>query len=575
MIWNQKESLNLNIEQTKLLENTYKAFVRSGANLDESQKGRLRAINSEIAVLTLKYGQNVLAETNSYELIISNAKDLASLPNELIASAATDAKVHGKEGKWIFTLSNSSVMPFLQYADNRKLRKEIWEAYQSRANHTNEFNNQKIAIDLANLRRERAQLLGYKTHADYVLEKSMAKNPETARKLLLDLWTPALEMAQKEEADIKVMMQKDGIKDDVQPYDWRYYTEKIRKERFDLDEQETKPYFSLSQVHEGVFGVTQNLYGLQFTELQDVPKYHEDVTVWKVNDTDGSTLGILYMDFHPRASKRGGAWMTSYRSQKTVNNERQIPIISIVCNFTKPTENTPALLTFDEVNTFFHEFGHALHGLLSNVTYKSLAGTNVPRDFVELPSQIMENWASEPEVLQLFAKHYKTGAVIPTELIEKMQKAGTFNQGFATTEYLAASLLDLDYHTQKENITTDAKTFEKQSMAKIGLPSSIISRYRSTYFNHIFAGGYSAGYYSYIWSGVLDTDAFDAFKSTSLFNQEKALSFRKNILEKGGTEDPMELYKRFRGTEPSVEPLLKKRGLKTNSKVEKDLQQKL
>ncbi|MGV7105518.1 M3 family metallopeptidase [Flavobacterium sp. U410] len=574
-IWNQKESLNLNIEQTKLLENTYKAFVRSGANLDESQKGRLRAINSEIAVLTLKYGQNVLAETNSYELIISNAKDLAGLPNELIASAVTDAKAHGKEGKWIFTLSNSSVMPFLQYADNRKLRKEIWEAYQSRANHTNEFNNQKIAIDLANLRRERAQLLGYKTHADYVLEKSMAKNPETARKLLLDLWTPALEMAQKEEADIKVMMQKDGIKGDVQPYDWRYYTEKIRKERFDLDEQETKPYFSLSQVREGVFGVTQNLYGLQFTELQDVPKYHEDVTVWKVHDTDGSTLGILYMDFHPRASKRGGAWMTSYRSQKTVNNERQIPIISIVCNFTKPTENTPALLTFDEVNTFFHEFGHALHGLLSNVTYKSLAGTNVPRDFVELPSQIMENWASEPEVLQLFAKHYKTGAVIPTELIEKMQKAGTFNQGFATTEYLAASLLDLDYHTQKENITTDAKTFEKQSMAKIGLPSSIISRYRSTYFNHIFAGGYSAGYYSYIWSGVLDTDAFDAFKSTSLFNQEKALSFRKNILEKGGTEDPMELYKRFRGTEPSVEPLLKKRGLKTNSKVEKDLQQKL
>lgn len=575
LIWNQKESLNLNLEQAKLLENKYKAFVRSGANLDESQKGRLRAINSEIAVLTLKYGQNVLAETNSYELVISDTKDLAGLPNELIVSAATDAKAHGKEGKWIFTLSNSSVMPFLQYADNRKLRKEIWEAYQSRANHTNEFNNQKTAIDLANLRRERAQLLGYETHADYVLEKSMAKNPETAYKLLMDLWTPALEMAQKEEADIKVMMQKDGIKDDVQPYDWRYYTEKIRKERFDLDEQEMKPYFSLSQVREGVFGVTQKLYGLQFTTLQDVPKYHEDVTVWKVNDTDGSTLGILYMDFHPRASKRGGAWMTSYRTQKTVNDERQIPIISIVCNFTKPTENTPALLTFDEVSTFFHEFGHALHGLLSNVTYKSLAGTNVPRDFVELPSQIMENWASEPEVLQLFAKHYKTGAVIPTELIEKMQKAGTFDQGFATTEYLAASLLDLDYHTQKENITTDANTFEEQSMTKIGLPSSFISRYRSTYFNHIFAGGYSAGYYSYIWSGVLDTDAFDAFKSTSLFNQEKALSFRKNILEKGGTEDPMELYKRFRGAEPSIEPLLKKRGLKTNSKVEKNLQQKL
>lgn len=533
-LWNKKEALNLNLEQSKLLENLYKSFIRSGANLNETEKERLRKINSELAVLTLNFGQNVLAETNAYELVISNKKDLAGLPNNLIESAATDAKANGKEGKWIFTLANSSVMPFLQYADNRELRKEIWEAYQSRANHNNEFNNQENAITLANLRREKAQLLGYKTHADYVLEKSMAKNPENAYKLLNDLWKPALEMAKKEEADINAMMLKDGIKDDVQPYDWRYYTEKIRKERFNLDEQEMKPYFSLNQVREGVFTVTKNLYGLTFEQDKTIPVYHKDATAWKVLEADGTLLGILYMDFHPRESKRGGAWMTAYRTQKTFEGKREIPVISIVCNFTKPTASSPALLTFDEVSTFFHEFGHALHGLLSNVTYQSLAGTNVSRDFVELPSQIMENWAAEPEVLKLFAKHYKTGEAIPTELIEKMQKAGTFDQGFATTEYLVASFLDMDYHTQQKNITQTATEFEAASMQKIGLPNSIISRYRSSYFNHIFAGGYSAGYYSYIWSGVLDTDAFEVFKTSTLFNEEKALSFRQNILEKGG-----------------------------------------
>ena len=560
-LWNKKESLNLNLEQAKLLENRHKSFVRSGANLTAVDKDKLRKINAELSITGLKYGQNLLAETNKYELVISDKKELAGLPSQLIEAAASDAKAKGKEGKWVFTLSNSSVMPFLQYSSNRKLRKEIWNAYQMRANNDNEFDNKENAVKLANLRGEKARLLGYKSHADYVLEESMAKKPENVAKLLNDLWKPALEIAKVEAADIQKMMDKEGIKDKVQPYDWRYYTEKIRKQRFDLDEQELKPYFSLDNVRKGVFQVTENLYGLKFKQLNNIPVYHEDVTAWEVTEANGTHVGILYMDFHPRASKRGGAWMTSYRSQETKDGVRQAPVISIVCNFTKPTADAPALLTFDEVTTYFHEFGHALHGLLSDVTYKSLSGTSVPRDFVELPSQIMENWAAEPEVLKMYAKHYKTGETIPDALIEKLQKAGTFDQGFATVEYLAASLLDMDYHSQTSSITLDANTFEKNAMQKIGLIDAIIPRYRSTYFQHIFSGGYSSGYYSYIWSGVLDTDAFEAFKTTTLFNPEKAKSFRVNILEKGGTEDPMVLYKRFRGAEPSIEPLLRKRGL--------------
>ncbi|WP_343105851.1 M3 family metallopeptidase [Flavobacterium lindanitolerans] len=560
-IWDKKESLGLNPEQAKILENLHKAFVRSGANLATADKEKLRKINAELSMTSLKYGQNILAETNKYELVITDKKDLAGLPQELINTAADDAKAKGKEGKWVFTLSNSSVMPFLQYSSNRKLREEIWNAYQTRGNHDDALDNKENAVKLANLRGEKARLLGYKSHAAYVLEESMAKNPENVAKLLNDLWKPALAIAKTEASDIQKMMDKDGVKDKVKPYDWRYYTEKIRKQRFDLDEQELKPYFSLDNTRNGIFQVTEKLYGLKFKQLNDVPKYHDEVTVWEVTEANGTHVGILYMDFFPRASKRGGAWMTSYRSQKTVDGQRKAPVISIVCNFTKPTGDTPALLTFDEVTTFFHEFGHALHGLLSNVTYKSLAGTSVPRDFVELPSQIMENWAAEPEVLKMYAKHYKTGEVIPDALIQKLQKSGTFDQGFATVEYLAASFLDMDYHTQTAAIQLDANSFEKNSMKKIGLIDAIIPRYRSTYFSHIFSGGYSSGYYSYIWSGVLDTDAFEAFKTTNLFNPEKAKLFRKNVLEKGGTEDPMVLYKRFRGAEPSVEPLLRKRGL--------------
>lgn len=559
-VWDTQIEFKLSAEQSKLLEKKYKAFIRNGAGLSADDKEKLRKINEELSVLTLQYGDNILAENNAYELLITKKEDLAGLPKEIVDAAAEEAKAKDKKG-WLFTLQNASVMPFLQYAKNRELRKDIWTAYQNRGNNGDELDNRTNVVKIANLRMEKAKLLGYKNHAEYVLEERMAKTPENVYGLLNKLWKPALEKAKVEEADIKKMMAADGIKDNVQPYDWRYYTEKIRKQRFDLDEQEIKPYFSLDNVRKGIFQVTENLYGLNFKELKDVPKYHPEVTAWEVTDRTGKHIGILYMDFYPRASKKGGAWMTSYRKQKTENGKRIAPVISIVCNFTKPTGNAPALLTFDETTTFFHEFGHALHGLLSDVTYESLSGTSVYTDFVELPSQIMENWAAEPEVLKMYAKHYKTGEVIPDELIAKLQASATFDQGFATVEYLAASYLDLNYHTLTQPLEENVIPFEETAMKKLGLVSSIIPRYRSTYFNHIFSGGYSAGYYSYIWSGVLDTDAFEAFKTTSLFDPSTARSFRVNILERGGTTDPMVLYKQFRGAEPSIEPLLRKRGL--------------
>ncbi|SNS36239.1 peptidyl-dipeptidase Dcp Metallo peptidase. MEROPS family M03A [Belliella buryatensis] len=560
-VWGSKEELDLNAEQQMLLEKTYKSFVRNGANLDEADKAKLREINSKLSSLTLQFGQNLLAETNAYMLVIENEADLAGLPQALIDGAADDAKAAGHEGKWVFTLQNPSIMPFLQYAENRELRKQIWEAYKNRADQGNEYDNKAGLIETANLRRQKAQLLGYNTHADYVLEESMAKNAENVYNLLNQLWTPALAKAKVERDEMQALVKAEGHDFSIEPWDWRYYEEKLRQQKFDLDEQEIKPYFSLPKVQEGVFMVVKNLWGLTFEEIQDIPVYHPDAKAYEVKEADGSHVGVIYMDFHPRASKRGGAWMTSYRSQKTENGERKAPVISIVCNFSRPTANAPALLTFDEVTTFFHEFGHALHGLLSNVQYQSLAGTSVPRDFVELPSQIMENWATEPSVMKQYAFHYETGEVIPDDLIAKLTNSGTFGQGFGTTEYLAASLMDLDYHTQAQDISMDATAFEKASMAKIGLIDEIIPRYRSPYFQHIFAGGYSSGYYSYIWSGVLDTDAFQAFKETDLFNQEKAKAFRKEILERGGTDEPMNMYVNFRGAEPKIDALLKKRGL--------------
>lgn len=562
-VWENRTKEKLTGEDLRLLEETYKGFVRGGANLSVAEKEQLRKLNEQLALLTLTFGQNVLAETNAYELVITSQTDLAGLPAEVIATAAATAKQRGKAGKWVFTLANASVMPFLQYADNRQLRKEIYNAYVNRASNGNAHDNNEIAIKLANLRLEKAKLLGFKSYAEFALEETMAKTPERVMTFLNDLWTPTLAKAKEEAAEIKALMNAEGVSGEVMPYDWSYYAEKIRKQKFNLDEQELKPYFSLDNVTQGVFMVCNRLYGLTFSQVKNAPTYHPDATLWEVKDADGTTLGVLYMDFHPRDSKRGGAWMTSYRSQeRDKDGKRKIPVISIVCNFSKPTESAPALFTFDETTTYFHEFGHALHGLLSDVKYRSLAGTNVSRDFVELPSQVMENWAADPAVLKMYAKHYQTGEAIPDALIAKLENAGTYGQGFATMEYLASSLLDMEFHTITAPIQgKSAQEFEKAAMDKWGLIPSILPRHRSTYFSHVFSGGYSAGYYSYIWAGVLDTDAFDQFKQTELFNQEKASSFRKNILERGGTEEPMQLYIKFRGQEPSVDALLRKRGL--------------
>jgi peptidyl-dipeptidase Dcp len=564
-LWQSKNQLNLGTEEAKLLENAYKRFARNGAKLDENAKNRLRQINAELSLLSVNFGQNILVDTNGFEMLIDKKDDLIGLPESIVQAAAETAKSKGHDGKWLFTIHNSSVMPFLQYSANRALREKMYKAYKNRGNNGGANDNNENAIKLANLRLEKAQILGYETFAHYALEETMAKTPEKVTSFLEDLWKPSLAKANEEIAEIKTMMNKDGISGDVQPWDYSFYSEKIRKAKFDLDEQELAPYFSIEGVREGIFMVTNKLWGLKFKQITNVPVYHPDVTSWEVVEADGTHLGVLFMDMHPRSSKRGGAWMTSYRPQTMKDGKRVAPVISIVCNFTKPTSTTPALLTFDEVTTFFHEFGHALHGLLSNVKYKSLAGTSVSRDFVELPSQVMENWAADPVVLKMYAKHYKTGAVIPDELIEKLEKAATFGQGFATTEYLASSLLDMDYHSITAPISGKATDYEANSMKKYGLTSAITPRHSSTHFSHVFSGGYSAGYYSYIWSGVLDTDAFDQFKKTDLFSQEKAKSFRNNILSKGGTEDPMVLYKRFRGSEPSIEPLLKKRGLDKKS----------
>ncbi|GAA4465655.1 M3 family metallopeptidase [Nibrella saemangeumensis] len=568
-VYDQRNSLKLTGDQKRLLEKTYKGFVRSGAALSPEKQERLRKINGELSVLTLKFGQNLLAENNAYTLVIDKKEDLSGLPESVVAAAADDAKKRNLTGKWVFTLQNPSVMPFLQYADNRNLREQIYKAYLERGNHNNAQDNKVIMASLVALRAEKAQLLGYDNHAAYVLEESMAKTPAKVSELLNQLWTATVPVTKQEAAELQALMDKDADprrekNQKLEGWDWRYYAEKLRKEKYALDEQELRPYFSLDNVRDGIFTLTNKLYGLRFEKRTDLPVYHEDVVAYEVKEADGRHIGIMYMDFFPRASKRGGAWMTSYRRQEVENGKKVTPVVSIVCNFSKPTGDTPALLTMDETETFFHEFGHALHGLLSNVKYGSQSGTAVPRDFVELPSQIMENWAPEPEMLKLYAKHYKTGEVIPDALIEKIKKSQLFNQGFTTGEYLAASLLDMAYHTLKPGETPSANeivSFEKQAMDKIGLIDQIPPRYRSTYFQHVFAGGYSAGYYSYIWSAVLDSDAFEVFKQKGLFDQKSAQSFRKNVLERGGTDEPMSLYKNFRGAEPDIKPLLRKRGL--------------
>ena len=558
-VYVEKEKLTLTGEQAKLLEETYKDFVRNGANLNKEEKEKLRKINEELSVLILKFSDNILKETNLFKLIIESPENLTGLPESVIQNAKEEARESGFKEKWIFTLHKPSFIPFLQYSQKRDLREKLFKAYINRADNNNENDNKIIINNIVKLRNERAKLLGYKTHSDYMLEKTMAKNSVNVYKLLNKLWIEALPVAKKEAYGFQEMIYREGNNFKLEPWDWWYYAERLRKEKYDLNEEDIRPYFQLDKVREGAFSVALKLYGLSFKEIKDLPKYHPDVQVFEIKDKDDSHIGILYTDYFPRASKHAGAWMDDFRKQ--CGKFKETPVICNVGNFSKPVGDQPSLLNYDELKALFHEFGHALHGLLSNCQYESLSGTSVPRDFVELPSQIMENWTIQPEVLKSFAFHYKTGKPIPDELIEKIKKSSSFNQGFATVEYLAASFLDMDFHTLTKTDDFDVNEFEKNSMEKIGMIPEIVPRYRSTYFNHIFNNGYDAGYYSYIYAEVLDADAFEVFKKNGIFDKKTAQSFRENILEKGGTEDPMILYKKFRGTEPEIEPLLKRRGL--------------
>lgn len=561
-VYEKKDNLGLDKEQTKLLENTYKDFVRGGANLNEEQQVRLRELNSEISLLELTFSQNMLKETNAFRLVVDKKEDLAGLPDDLIANAAKAAEAAGLENKWVFTLHNPSVMPFLQYAKNRELREKIFKGYINRGNNGNDADNKEVVRKLVTARLEKAKLMGYKDYASFVLDDRMAKTPENVYKLLDEIWTPALAKAKEELADIKAEIKKEGQDFEPEGWDWRYYFEKAKKAKFNLDENEVRPYLKLENVLDGAFYVANKLYGISFTEVKEAPLPYEDARLFECKDKDGSHLGVIYFDFFPRASKRGGAWCGSYRPQGYEGGERVAPVVTIVCNFSQPAAGQPALLSADEASTLFHEFGHGLHGLFRDVHYTGVG--SVPRDFVELPSQIMEHWVFEPEVLKVYAKHYQTGEAIPAPLIEKLDKSGKYGQGFATTEYLAASLLDMDYHVLKE-IPADFNTtaFEAKVLSDRGLLKQIPPRYRTTYFNHTMGGGYTAGYYSYIWAEVLDADAYQAFVETGdIFNPEVAGKFRKFVLTPGGIDDAMIMYKNFRGKEPDTEPLLKNRGLK-------------
>ena len=553
-------NMELTPEQERLLDIYYKRFVRSGIELDEASKNKLREINKELSALTIKFGNNLLEETNGYKLVIDNEEDLAGLPEGVVAAAAETAKNNDMDGKWVFTLQKPSWLPFLQYADNRDLREKLYKAMYMRGDNDNDNDNKKIINDIVNLRVEKAQLLGYKNHADFVLEETMAKNADNVYELLNKVWNYALPQAKKEAAELQAMIDAEGGNFKLQSWDWWYYTEKVREQKYALSEEETKPYFKMENVREGVFEAANRLYGLTFNKLNNVPVYHPEVEAYEVSDKDGSHLAVFYTDYFPRQGKNAGAWMSSFRMQQYKDGKRINPIIFNVGNFSRPTGGKPALLTLDEVETLFHEFGHALHGMLSNVNYVGIAGTSVSRDFVELPSQIMEHWAFHPDMLKLYAKHYETGEVIPDELIAKIDAASKFNMGFITTEFVAAAMLDMDYHTQNDVKNIDVRNFETKSMEKIGLIGEIIPRYRSTYFSHVFSGGYSAGYYAYMWAEVLDSDAFQPFLEKGLFDKETADSFRENILSKGNSVDAMTLYKQYRGAEPDPIYLLRNRG---------------
>jgi peptidyl-dipeptidase Dcp len=560
-VYEQRDDLDLDPQQTYLLTETHKRFVRSGVNLPEETQARIREINAELSELSTRFNDNLLAETNAFELLIEDPDELTALPASLVAAAADEAQRRGHENKWVFTLQRPSVNPFLQYSPSRELRQKIFDGYAARGDNGNEHDNNAVLARIAELRAERASLMGYESHAHYVLENRMAEKPERVLSLLNRVWEPAIRVAQKESADLEAMMHAEGIDGALHGADWRFYTEKIRRERYDLDDEALRPYFELNAVREGAFDVATKLFGITFEQRTDLPTWHPDQQVFEVKEADGSHLGILYMDFFMRESKRGGAWENTLRQQSNLDG-RVRPVVTNNFNFPPPTDVGPSLLSFSEASTLFHEFGHALHDLLSDVTYESLSGTNVRWDFVEFPSQIMENWMSEPEVLRGYARHYETGEPIPDEMIEKLKASSKFNQGFKTVEYTAACFLDMDWHQLQHPGATieDVSAFESKAMEELGLIEQIIPRYRSTYFRHIFSGGYSAGYYSYLWAEVLDADAFEAFKENSLFDQATAAKLRQ-LLSRGGSRPGMELYREFRGRDPEIAPLLTRRGL--------------
>lgn len=557
-VYEQKDDLSLEADQLYLLENLYSGFVRNGADLEGEAKEELKEINKQLSSLGVQFSQNLLGETNAYKLIIEDENDLEGLPENVIAAGAEAAKREGMEGKWLYTTQRSSMYPFLTYSENRELRKQIYTAYTMRGDNDNERDNKAIAVAVYNLRVRKAKLLGYKSHADLVLSTRMAKTSERVYDLLDQVWWPALEVAKQEVKDMQAIVDAEGKDFKIAAWDWWNYAEKVRAAKYNFEDAQIRPYFSRQNVQEAIFYVANKLYGITFTEIKDIPLPHPDAFAHEVKEADGTTIGILYQDYYARASKRGGAWCGSYRSYKIDDDgNKTIPIVTFVTNASGPVGDAPALMSLDNVTTVFHEFGHALDGLFSNVRYQR---TFRARDFTELPSQIMEHWAIHPEVLKVYAKHYETGEAIPDELIDKIQNASLFNQGFITVEFVAAALIDMEYHSLTEEKDIDIRAFENDFFAKRGLIPEIAPRYRTTYFSHII-GGYSAGYYSYLWSGVLDNDAFEAFNETSLYDQKTAQSFRKNVLEPNGLVDPLEMYVNFRGREATIEPLLRSRGL--------------
>ena len=560
VVYEQRNTLGLTTEQMRLVEETHKGFIRSGVQLDAPSMEKLTQINQELSSLSVQFDQNLLKETNDgYSLLIDEENQLDGLPEDFRNQAAKLAEENGHDGKWMFKPTRVSMYPFLTYSTQRDLREKLYNSYIKRGDNDNDRDNKNLAIEMADLRLERANLLGYKTHADFVLENTMAKNTGRVKNLLDQVWEPGLSRAKKEVEEMQDLIQEEGGNFELAAWDWWHYSEKIRQLKYDFSEEEIKPYFSETKVLQGAFDVATKLFDITFHERFDLPKYHDVVRTFEVKNLDGDVIGIFYTDYTIRSNKGGGAWMNTFGTQSKFDGVK-IPLVMNTCNFPPPNDEGISLLSFEQVTTLFHEFGHALHGLLSDATYPSLSGTNVTRDYVEFPSQMMENWAREPEVIAEYAKHYKTNEPIPADLLDKISKASKFNQGFATTEYVAASYLDMAWHTQEQQVA-DANVFEKQTLDEIGLIPEITSRYRSTYFAHIFAGGYSMGYYSYLWTEVLEADAFEPFKEKGIFDKETADKLKKYVYSAGNTDDLMTQYVRYRGSEPKIESLLEKRGL--------------